>query len=131
MSDTVTNPTNLQTVANAIITSKIMVTFQRAGLHRYPLAPEDVAYLSSVHRHLFKFKVTIQVWHDDREIEFHQFLNWLESLYGSQLALDYKSCEMLARELVGVITSSYPGRFTAVEVWEDGECGSVVEFTPT
>ncbi len=125
------NPVNPQTSMTALVTCKIMVTFQRAGLHRYPLAPDDVSYLSSVHRHLFKFKVTLQVWHDDREIEFHQFLNWLESLYGSRLSMDYKSCEMLARELVEVVTFRYPGRFTAVEVWEDGECGSVVEFTPT
>jgi hypothetical protein len=105
---------------------KIWVTFQRAGLHRYPAAPDDVSYLASTHRHLFKFKVTISVVHNDRDIEFHQFLNWLESLYAGTLTLDFKSCEMIAEELLGTITTRYPDRFVEVEVSEDGECGAVL-----
>jgi len=81
----------------------IWVTFQRAGFHRYPDAPDDVRYLAYEHRHLFKFKVGIEVFHDDREIEFHQFLRWLESLYAETLVLDHRSCEMIADELAQVI----------------------------
>ena len=106
---------------------KIWVTFQRKGIHAYPSAPADVQYLSHPHRHLFKFKVTVSVLHEDREVEFHQFLNWLESLYDSSvLVLCSKSCEMLAEELLLLIEEKYPNRFVEVEVSEDSECGAVV-----
>lgn len=111
---------------------KICVTFQRAGIHRYPDAPDDVAYLKLEHRHLFKFKVSITVKHQDREIEFHQFLNWLESLYASgTLLLDHKSCEMISDDLFNQIHSKYSkDRTVIIEVWEDGECGSITEYQP-
>lgn len=106
---------------------KIWVTFQMKGFHRYPVAPEDVSYLRARHRHLFKFKVTISVTHNERDIEFHQFQTWLESLYAEgQLEADNKSCETLAEELLTMIVTRYPGRLVEVEVSEDGECGSVI-----
>ena len=113
----------------------IWVTFQRKGLHRYPLAETseklaDVSYLGNVHRHLFKFKVRIEVFHDDRDIEFHQFLNWVEHLFDvGTMSLDFKSCEMLAVELIKHIESSnvYGNRSVIVEVSEDGECGAIIE----
>jgi hypothetical protein len=106
----------------------IWVTFQRAGFHRYPDAPDDVGYLANNHRHLFKFKVSIEVFHDDREIEFHQFLRWLESLYTDILVLDYRSCEMIADELAQVIRERYPNRDLEIEVAEDGECGVTATY---
>lgn len=113
---------------------KIWVTFQRAGLHRYAQAQEsptltDVSYLGLVHRHLFKFKVAIEVYHNDRDIEFHQFLNWLESLYSTNvLELDHKSCEMISDDLYSKIQSRHPGRYIRIEISEDGECGSDIEY---
>jgi hypothetical protein len=106
---------------------KIWVTFQRKGFHLYPDAPDDVAYLKLQHRHLFKFKVTISVTHNEREIEFHQFQNWLESLYANNvLQANNCSCETLATSLLQTIESKYPGRYIAVEVSEDGECGAII-----
>jgi hypothetical protein len=108
----------------------IWVTFQRAGFHRWPDAPKDRAYLSANHRHLFKFRVWIQVWHGDREVEFHTFLQWLEELYqDSILRLDGKSCETISDELYGNIAAKYPGRDVWIEVSEDGECGSYSQYT--
>lgn len=106
----------------------IWVTFQRPGFHRYPDAPEDVRYLANEHRHLFKFKVGIEVFHDDREIEFHQFLKWLEKLYSSILNLDYRSCEMIADDLAREIQTRYPNRDIEIEVSEDGECGVTATY---
>lgn len=109
--------------------SYIWVSFQKKGLHRYPAAETDknlesVRYLQFLHRHLFKFKVSIEVFHDDRDIEFHIFLNWLESLYDSNiLELDYKSCEMIADDLAEKIQEKYEGRDIKIDVAEDGECG--------
>lgn len=118
-----------------MVNRMIYVTFQKKGLHRYPAASQDpklrdVSYLGNEHRHLFKFKVSIAVEHDDRELEFHQFLNWLESLYEQGiLELDFKSCEMIADDLYEHIQYVYPKRKVIIEVSEDGECGCVVEYT--
>lgn len=116
---------------------KIWVTFQRVGFHRYPLAGEDpklsdVQYLASKHRHLFKFKVEIEIFHNDRELEFHQVLNYCESLFETkQIDIDFKSVEMLADDLYIQLTNKYPGRFMAIEVSEDGECGCRIEYHRT
>lgn len=112
--------------------TRIWVTWARHGIHRYPDAPSEVAYLSNLHRHLFKFKVTVSVQHDDREIEFHMLQNWCMSLYGSgELALDFQSCEMIARGLLSRLVDKYGhNRYYEVEVSEDGECGAVVTHEP-
>ena len=116
---------------------KIWVTFQRAGFHRYPAASDDpklsdVSYLGSRHRHLFKFRVEIEIFHNDRELEFHQILNYCESLYkDNNLEIDHKSVEMLADDLYLELANKYPGRFMAIEVSEDGECGCRIEYNRT
>ena len=105
----------------------IWVKFQRKGFHCYPNAPEDVSYLRDRHRHLFLFKIMISVEHNEREIEFHQFQTWLESMYESGVLIaDNKSCETLAEELIIIVDYRYPNRRIIVEVSEDGECGSIV-----
>lgn len=120
-----------------MITSKaqIWVTFQRKGIHFYPQAATDpaladVSYLGHEHRHLFAFKVWIEIFHEDRELEFHQFLNWVESLYDSGvLALNHKSCEMISNDLAEHIHAKFPGRNFAIDVSEDKECGSFIQYT--
>lgn len=117
----------------------IWVTFQREGIHRYPAALEDpklktgdeydVSFLGHPHRHIFYFKVYIEVFHDDRDIEFIQFKRWLNNLYGQgELQLDYKSCEMIAEDLYLKINSKYPGRDVWIDVSEDNENGTFVKF---
>ena len=112
----------------------IWVTFQKEGIHKYPAALDDpniatgdeydVSFLGYPHRHTFHFKVTIQVFHDDRDIEFIQFKRWMENLYSVTLQLDYKSCEMIADELYEEISIRYPDREIWIDVGEDGENGS-------
>ncbi|QRE00068.1 hypothetical protein [Burkholderia phage BCSR5] len=111
----------------------IYVTFQRKGYHFYPNAPEDVAYLRDRHRHLFKFRIQIEVHHDNREIEFHQFLNMVEGWYeDGTLELNHKSCEMIADDLAKRLDQHYQGdrvkRDLIIEVSEDGECGAVCHY---
>ena len=111
----------------------IWVTFKREGIHKYPAALEDpkladVSFLGYPHRHMFHFKVWIEVFHDDRDIEFIQFKRWLESLYQGTLELDYKSCEMIADELADQIQTKYPGRQVRIEVSEDGENGCDINY---
>lgn len=109
----------------------IWVTFQKEGIHRYPQAEKipGVEFLANPHRHIFHFRVEIDVFHDDRDIEFILFKRELESLYSDGiLQLDYKSCEMLATDLCIYIEHKYPMRNFTVSVSEDNENGSTVTF---
>lgn len=107
----------------------IWVTFQKEGIHCYPAAPEGVEFLKHPHRHMFHFRVGIQVFHDDRELEFILFKRELEALYADEtLQLDYKSCEMMAEDLAKYIIGQYPNRFLEIEVSEDGENGCKVTY---
>jgi len=121
---------------------KVWITFQKEGVHCFPAAATDpklntddeynVSFLASPHRHIFHFRVCIDVFHDDRELEFIQFKRWLESLYGNNiLELNYKSCEMIADDLYLQIAAKYPDRDVWIEVSEDGENGCYVEYNRT
>lgn len=118
---------------------KIWVTFRKEGIHKYPAAATDpalatgdeydVSFLGVPHRHIFHFRVWIDVLHNDRDIEFIQFKRWLENLYkDATLTLDYKSCEMMADDLYTQIASRYPDRAVWIEVAEDGENGALIKY---
>jgi hypothetical protein len=120
---------------------QIWVTFQKEGIHCYPAAltdpnlatgdEYDVSFLGTPHRHIFHFRVSIDVFHNDRDIEFIQFKRWLISLYNGQnsvLELNYKSCEMIADDLYSQIAARYPKRTVIIDVSEDGENGCVIQY---
>jgi hypothetical protein len=118
---------------------KIWVTFRKEGIHCYPAAATDpslatgdeydVSFLGTPHRHIFHFRVWIDVLHNDRDIEFIQFKRWLENLYKDGiLQLDYKSCEMMADDLYAEIAARYPDRAVWIEVAEDGENGALIKY---
>ena len=120
----------------------IFVRFQKEGIHKYPAAATDpnlatgdeydVSFLSTPHRHIFHFEVTIEVFHNDRDIEFIQFKRWLENRYSQGiLALDYKSCEMISDDLYEVIATRYPDRSIAIQVSEDNENGAHIVYNTT
>ena len=117
----------------------IWVTFRKEGVHRYPAAltdPKlatgdeyDVSFLGHPHRHMFHFKVYLEVFHDDRDVEFIQFKRWLENLYNKgTLELDFKSCEMMADDLHKEISSKYTDRKIWIEISEDGENGCIRQY---
>lgn len=117
----------------------IYVTFKKEGIHKYPAALEDpklatgdefdVSFLGYPHRHIFHFRVWIQVFHQDRDLEFIQFKRWCEKLYSENtLQLDYKSCEMIADDLYKEINKNYPGRAVWIDVAEDGENGAFFQY---
>ena len=123
---------------------QIWVTFCKEGIHCYPAAATDpklntageydVSFLANPHRHIFHFRVSIDVFHNDRDIEFIQFKRWLESLYNGSntvLELDWKSCEMIADDLYIQIADRYPGRAVVIEVSEDGENGCSISYNLT
>jgi len=120
---------------------QIWVTFRKEGIHKYPAAltdpalvtgdEYDVSFLGYPHRHIFHFRIAIDVFHNDRDIEFIQFKRWLEGLYSGEstvLSLDYKSCEMIADDLYIQIAARYPNRAVTIEVAEDGENGCSITY---
>jgi len=119
---------------------EIWVTFTKEGVHKYPGADtdpqlatggwDDVSFLGVPHRHIFHFRVCIEVFHNDRDIEFIQFKRWLERLYSEEgvLDLDYKSCEMISDELYTHIADRYPGRSVTISVAEDNENGCQITY---
>lgn len=117
----------------------IWVTFSKEGIHKYPGADtdpklatgdwDDVSFLGFPHRHIFHYKVWIEVFHDDRDIEFIQFKRWLIRLFDGALDMDYKSCEMMADDLAAVIQDRYPGRWLKISVAEDNENGCECEYS--
>ena len=128
---------------------RIWVTFRKEGIHCYPAAATDprlntageydVSFLANPHRHIFHFRVSIDVFHNDRDIEFIQFKRWLENLYsgtgpyneGRVLELDFKSCEMIADDLYVQIAERYPNRNVSIQVAEDGENGCLIHYNLT
>jgi len=120
----------------------IFVRFQKEGIHKYPAAATDpslatgdeydVSFLATPHRHIFHFEVTIEVFHNDRDIEFIQFKRWLENQYSqSILELNYKSCEMISDDLYEVIATRYPNRNIIISVSEDNENGATLHYNRT
>ena len=108
---------------------QIYVTFQKEGIHQYPGAPEGVEFLQYPHRHMFHFKVHLEVFHDDRDVEFILFKRELQALYNHGIMnIDYMSCEMLAQELAKYIQTKYPNRRLKIDISEDGENGCLVEY---
>ena len=107
----------------------IWVTFQREGIHQYPDAPEGVYFLKYPHRHMFHFKVELEVFHDDREVEFILFKREIEKMFDDGiLQLNNKSCEMISDDIHDWIIEKYPGRDHNITVSEDGENGCTCNY---
>lgn len=117
----------------------IWVTFQKEGIHCYPDAGtnpslatgewDDVSFLAHPHRHIFTYKLKIEIFHNDRCLEFIQVKRQCEKwLNEGKLNVDSKSCEMLATDLYEQVAKKWPGREVTIEVGEDNENGCVIEF---
>ena len=113
----------------------IEVSFQKEGIHKYPAALEDpklkeVSFLGYPHRHIFHFYVKLEVFHNDRDVEFILFKRELENLFAEgTMQCDYKSCEMLAEDLINYIKDKYTKRDITVRVYEDDENGAILEYS--
>ena len=117
----------------------IWVTFRKEGIHKYPAALDDpklktgdeydVSFLGYPHRHIFHINVGIEVFHNDRDIEFIQFKRFCERLLSEGVVqLNFKSCEMISDDLYETIASRYPDRDIHITVSEDGENGATIFY---
>lgn len=102
----------------------ITVRFREEGWHHWPGATGTREYLAHDHRHMFHVEASMTVGGDDREVEFHDFMDFCRLKFpGGQMG--GKSCESMARDLVGAICGHYQ-RACTVKVFEDGEVGATV-----
>ena len=104
--------------------TSIIVTTDKIAFHKYDNAPEKVKFLRNLHRHKFYIKVGIEVFHDDRELEFFMVQEALNNFLKDKNQIN--SCEMLAKDIKKWIEKTYD-RTCLVEVWEDKENGARVE----
>jgi len=114
----------------------VIATLRVIGFHSWPDAPAAVSYLAAPHRHEFLIRVEARVEDDNRQVEFHMLKREakiaLDKAFSSApfdiLADEYdfglRSCEMIAQELQAAMRDPV----SAIEVWEDQECGARVEF---
>ncbi|MCM1528339.1 MAG: hypothetical protein NC091_13995 [Bacteroides sp.] len=96
------------------------------GYHRWPVAPDEVAFLRESHRHRFEIRCWFRVTDDDREIEIfmreRNIQAYLEERYGKEMQLGHMSCEMLCKELIHQFGCK------ACQVLEDGRGGAFVHM---
>jgi len=92
------------------------------GFHRWPAAPDPVAFLGTLHRHLFHVRVEIEVTHDDRDVEFVMLKRDIDEWIRQRTLAETEtwSCERWASELMQAFNA------VRVEVSEDGENGAIV-----
>jgi hypothetical protein len=103
--------------------TKAVVRFTKAGFHRWDHASTARRYLANPHRHLFHVEAGVELTNNDREIEFHDLLDFCQDHF---IVMDTWSCEMAAENLLNALRKKWPDRFMSVGVFEDGECGAVI-----
>jgi len=112
------------------VNKMIFVTTQKELIHKYPEAPEEVGYLKNSHRHIFFFRIYLEVQSNDREIEFIKFKHYVNSILPKDgTDINSSSCEMLAEWLYNAISKVYPKRKMKIIVSEDDENGIEFVFT--
>lgn len=111
------------------ITTEVYCSLAVEGIHNWTNCDiEEVSYLKFPHRHMFGIKATVNVSHDDRDVEFivlkHKIRDYLNIQYWDSkhkcLLFGSMSCEMIARELIEQFDLS------SCEVNEDGENGAIL-----
>ena len=112
------------------LSKSIIVKTWFTGFHKWPKAPDEVAFLRQLHRHVFFIECHFRV-SESRELEFFMVQARLNKCVGLLKAeLDdspYLSCEEMAEFLANALLSDELPVFK-VSVSEDGENSGVVEL---
>ena len=103
---------------------QIIITHTFEGFHRWRGAPDEVAFLANLHRHLFHVKVGLEVLHNDRDSEFFTEKKILQKVL--QKFIEEFECFFSCEDVAEYILKQTPYAYWA-EVWEDEENGARVE----
>ena len=98
------------------------------GTHQWKQCDiKEVSFLKNEHHHIFHVEVYIEQFHNNRDVEYIQCVNWLNKQLTKYKKAGNKSCEIMAKEIKLLIEKQYPARNVKVQVSEDGHWGAVVE----
>lgn len=107
----------------------VYVTDVMEFIHQYKNAPDEVAYLRNLHRHLAHIKVQVEVFDDDREIEFIMLKHQVKDFMFRVQHETNCSCEQFAKMLLSFIQDRYgKDRDIMITVNEDNENGCEVIY---
>jgi len=100
------------------------------GLHAWPDAPEEQAYLRSPHRHVFHVKLCIEQPAEQlngRNVEYHEVLARFKETFDFDDWSRQTSCEFMAADLCRWAQHHYGSwREVSCRIMEDGENGAKV-----
>lgn len=118
----------------------VWVEHRFTGFHRWAGAPDARGYLRALHRHSFHVHLELEVGHEDREVEFHDLLDFVVQLCATLgdgaegydddahvRHLDRMSCEAIATRILEAVLERWPLRLGSCTVSEDGEVGATVQ----
>lgn len=107
----------------------ITVKNQFDDTHCYPNAPEQVSYLKNLHRHTFMIESKIEVFHEDRELEFYMVKDEIDiAITKVKELVQAKSCENIAVFILEFLKGRYgDNRDITVSCSEDGWNKATVE----
>ncbi len=115
---------------------QIYIQTQFVGYHRWDDAPEEVAFLRNIHRHIFHVKVSVPVKHNNRDIEFFMLKQLIDDFIENHIvhpALagdgNMGSCEMIGEQIAIYTHKHYQFKYNdivSVEVSEDSENGAII-----
>lgn len=111
----------------------VVINTQVEGFHRWKEAPQDVAFLRDLHRHMFHIQMKMSVSDSNREVEIiklKRFITKKAELMLSDPVVNKDenlSCEMMAEYLIKVTADAFgTNREYECSVFEDGENGAIV-----
>ena len=109
--------------------TSVETQFEIEGFHNYPNAPQDVEFLSHIHRHTFIVKCGYAVTELNREKEIFicrdVVKEYLNESFGFPCKFGAMSCEMIANE---ILEFSKDDGMIWCSVWEENTGGARVEL---
>lgn len=108
--------------------SSIVVKTSFEGVHQYLNAPDEVAFLREPHRHTFFVEAEIEVFDDDRELEFIIVKRKLNTYLYSKPFGNTFSCEQMSKQIIKFLLEEFGNRDMCVTVLEDNENGGRVRY---
>lgn len=109
----------------------VRVTTSFVGFHHWPTAPDTVAFLRDLHRHVFHVAVEVAVTHGDRQVEFFKLKTDVEEILTAHVKPNLEkvrscSCEDMAEQLARRLSGQHYD-VVEVSVSEDGENAGIVK----
>lgn len=106
----------------------ITVSNEFEALHYWSKAPKEVEFLRDKHRHIFHVRTTVNVEHNDRDIEFillkrdlNRALDDFKKLVAANPTF---SCEDVCEYIIEYIENNYKCSYIKVSCFEDNENGA-------